>query len=221
MTCYQRIYYTLEVPSMENCNISTAKLLKENNFKYNCLNNSSNNKIYILKLLKNYKEEVVFDYFCNYKCYFKKNYKDLPVQCAKLNKPKLFKWTVDNDFMTPEYIYKCSKIFVKNRNSDCLKLILYFAKCECINFRSVETKNRVPKNEMFNLPKLRNILLNNIIEEFSLNVNKAIKNNNIINSDNLKNKIKNIKNIINISSTLAIIDIIDYYLPSYKTMSCQ
>lgn len=65
---------------------------------------------------------------------------------------------------------------------------------------------------MFNLPKLRNILLKNIINEFNLNANK------IVNSDNLKNKIKN---RINISSTLAIINIIDYYLPSYKTMSCQ
>lgn len=57
MTCYQRTYYTLEVPSRKNCNISNAKLLKENNFKYNCLNNSSNNKIYILKLLKTTKKK--------------------------------------------------------------------------------------------------------------------------------------------------------------------
>lgn len=218
MTCYLPTYYTLEAPFMEKCNISTANLLKKNNFEYNCLNNSSNNKIYILKLLKNYEEKKVFNFFSDYKCYFTENHEDLPVQCAKLNKSKLFKWTVDNNFLTSEYTYKCSKIFVKNRNSDCLKLILHFAKCNCIKFRSKDIRNGVPENKMFNLPKLRNILLNNIIKELGLNTNNRIKNNNIVNSVNL---IKKIQNRINIRSTLDIIQIIDNYLPPYKTLSCM
>lgn len=183
-------YVPTFVSFSSSCKLPSNKKILNNLSQNNC----NNDEICILKMLKNESEDYILDIFIHYKCYLQNNHKDLPIQCAKQNLLKPFKWTIDNDFMNIEYIYKCSKIFVKNRNIECLKLILYYAKNKCISFHANQAKKKEYNKEKFSLPKLRKLLLNDIIKELNLNnVKKNGKNNgknNNINVENLKNKIK-------------------------------
>lgn len=204
---YPDMYHTFHINS--SCNLPNKGNILSN-LQKNCSTNLTNNKeICILKILKDIKykdkdgELKIIKIFNSYKCYLKNNHKDLSIQCAKQNKPYVLQWTIENGFMTPKYIYKCCEIVVKKKFTECLNIILFHATTKRITFKSAEDAHEVPEIEKFSLPKLRNILINNIITQLGLTINNTKTNSNKLNI------IRNQK----LEDYSSIIEIMNRYLP--------